>query len=296
MKTSYIYTLALGALSLAGCAQAQQPITLPSGLQYTVHRHGNGVLAEAGDMVTVKYAGRLENGKQFDAGTIPFTLGVGQVIQGWDEGISKLKVGDSSTLFIPAKLGYGEMGAGADIPPNSNLIFEVVLLKTQKPVKHEPFNAAGRDTITRPSGLRYCVISEPQLGNIPQNGQQVGIHYAGYLVDGRKFDASYDRMEPIRFEMGRAGFIQGWLEALTFVKNGGQYKLFIPGNLAYGERGYPGVIPPNATLVFDMHVVEVGGIVAPEPAAAKPAETAKPTAEPAKPNNQSKPAAKPKGK
>ena len=155
-------------------------------------------------------------------------------------------------------------------------------------MKHEPFNAAGRDTITHPSALRYCVISEPQLRNIPQNGQQVGIHYAGYLVDGRKFDASYDRMEPIRFEMGRAGFIQGWLEALTFVKNGGQYKLFIPGNLAYGERGYPGVIPPNATLVFDMHVVEVGGIVAPDPAAA-PAAPAKPETKPAQP-------AKPKGK
>jgi peptidylprolyl isomerase len=266
MKNTYITILAATSLAMAGCLKAQQPVTLPSGLKYIVHKKGGGQQAAAGDRVTVKYAGRLENGKQFDAGTIPFTLGVGQVIPGWDEGIAQLKVGDSATLYIPAQLGYGEMGAGADIPPNSNLIFEVVLKNVQKPMRHDPFNAAGKDTITNPSGLRYCIISEPADGSTLQDGQQVAIHYAGYLVDGRKFDASYDRMEPMRFQLGKAGFVQGWMEALSFVKNGGQYKLFIPGHLAYGERGYPGVIPPNATLVFDMHIVEVNGVSIAAPA------------------------------
>lgn len=97
---------------------------------------GTGAAAVSGKKVTVNYLGTLENGKKFDSSydrKTPFTfsLGEGAVIKGWDEGIVGMKVGGKRKLTIPSKLGYGERGAGSDIPPNSTLIFEVELLKVE---------------------------------------------------------------------------------------------------------------------------------------------------------------------
>ncbi len=254
-----IYLLLAGACFSAPAVQAQDTMNLPGGLRCIVHKKGNGDAAMPGNLVKVKYAGRLTDGRQFDAGTIPFQLGVGQVIQGWDEGIAALNTGDSATLLIPAAMGYGSMGAGS-IPPNADLIFDVVLLEVMKPIDHQPFDGRGLDTLSTPSGLRYIIIRRPGDTAKLKDGQQVAIHYAGYLTDGTKFDASYDRSQPLEFQVGRIGLIKGWLEMLTLAGNGGKYRAIIPSNIAYGERGYPGVIPPNATLVFDMEVVSVNGV------------------------------------
>ncbi|MBT3320656.1 MAG: FKBP-type peptidyl-prolyl cis-trans isomerase [Anaerolineae bacterium] len=104
-----------------------------SGLEYTEKKAGTGKQAEAGKTVSVHYEGKLPDGKVFDSsfqrGTpIEFQLGVGQVIQGWDEGIALMKVGGEATLTIPPELGYGERGAGGVIPPNATLIFKVELV------------------------------------------------------------------------------------------------------------------------------------------------------------------------
>jgi len=105
-----------------------------SGLEYNEIKAGKGKAAQKGKMVSVHYAGRLENGKEFDNSfkrgqPIDFKLGVGQVIAGWDEGIAMMKEGGTATLIIPPHLGYGERGAGGVIPPNATLIFEVELVK-----------------------------------------------------------------------------------------------------------------------------------------------------------------------
>lgn len=94
---------------------------------------GNGKVAEKGKKILVHYRGTLENGKQFDSSydrgePLKFTLGIGQVIKGWDDGILGMKVGGKRNLFIPADLGYGSRGAGNVIPPNSNLIFDCELI------------------------------------------------------------------------------------------------------------------------------------------------------------------------
>lgn len=99
-------------------------------------RAGTGLVAKAGDTVNVHYVGRLLNGKQFDSSCDrgqPFTfpLGGGQVIQGWDRGIAGMKVGGRRRLIIPSSLGYGAQGAGADIPPNAALVFDVELVSIQ---------------------------------------------------------------------------------------------------------------------------------------------------------------------
>jgi peptidyl-prolyl cis-trans isomerase A (cyclophilin A) len=104
-----------------------------SGLRYQFIQKGDGKKAEAGKTVSVHYEGSLENGKVFDSSyprkkPIEFKLGIGQVIEGWDEGIALLKVGDKARFVIPSDLGYGPAGAGGAIPPNATLIFDVELM------------------------------------------------------------------------------------------------------------------------------------------------------------------------
>jgi len=105
-----------------------------SGLRYKIIQKGSGAQAEKGKSVSVHYEGSLDNGQVFDSSyrrkdPITFTLGIGQVIQGWDEGISLLKEGDKARFVIPSYLGYGERGAGGVIPPNATLVFDVELVK-----------------------------------------------------------------------------------------------------------------------------------------------------------------------
>jgi peptidyl-prolyl cis-trans isomerase A (cyclophilin A) len=105
-----------------------------SGLRYKIIQKGSGVQAEKGKSVSVHYEGSLDNGQVFDSSyrrkdPITFTLGIGQVIQGWDEGIALLHEGDKARFVIPSYLGYGERGAGGVIPPNATLVFDVELVK-----------------------------------------------------------------------------------------------------------------------------------------------------------------------
>jgi peptidyl-prolyl cis-trans isomerase A (cyclophilin A) len=104
-----------------------------SGLRYKFIQKGNGKQAEAGKTVSVHYTGQLENGKTFDSSyprkkPIEFPLGKGHVIEGWDEGIALLQVGDKARFVIPSYLGYGSTGAGGVIPPDATLIFDVELM------------------------------------------------------------------------------------------------------------------------------------------------------------------------
>jgi FKBP-type peptidyl-prolyl cis-trans isomerase len=106
----------------------------PMELQIQILKEGQGTVAKAGDIVFVHYTGWLENGTKFDSSLdrgqpFQFVLGAGQVIQGWDQGVLGMKVGEKRKLIIPAALGYGNAGAGGVIPPNAVLIFEVELLK-----------------------------------------------------------------------------------------------------------------------------------------------------------------------
>ncbi len=108
-------------------------VTTPSGLKYIDEVVGAGDAPSKGKRVKVHYAGRLANGKKFDSSVdrgepFVFSIGVGQVIKGWDEGVMSMNVGGKRQLIIPAELGYGARGAGGDIPPNAELIFDVELL------------------------------------------------------------------------------------------------------------------------------------------------------------------------
>jgi peptidylprolyl isomerase len=111
--------------------------------------------------------------------------------------------------------------------------------------------------VTTASGLQYEDVKEG-TGASPTRGQRVTVHYTGTLPDGRKFDSSRDRNDPFVFQIGVGQVIKGWDEGVMSMKVGGRRKLVIPPSLGYGARGAGGVIPPNATLHFDVELLGVG--------------------------------------
>jgi peptidylprolyl isomerase len=110
--------------------------------------------------------------------------------------------------------------------------------------------------ITTLSGLKYTDILTGS-GPSPVPGDKVTIHYTGTLLDGKKFDSSKDRNQPYSFTIGSGGTLLGWEEGVLTMKVGGRRKLIIPPQLAYGERGVQGSIPPHATVVFEIELLSI---------------------------------------
>jgi FKBP-type peptidyl-prolyl cis-trans isomerase len=225
-----------------------------SGLQFIDMKEGTGETPKTGETCMVHYTGWLwENnakGKKFDSSVDreePFAFPVGeeQVIKGWDEGVATMKVGGKRELLIPAKLGYGARGAGGVIPPNATLLFEVELLRVFKKTE---------------SGLQVSDTKEGD-GATPKAGQTCVVHYTGWLwqngAKGKKFDSSVDKGKPFEFPVGKKRVIAGWDEGVATMKVNGKRQLLIPPNLGYGARGAGGVIPPNATLLFEVELIDV---------------------------------------
>ena len=106
------------------------------------------------------------------------------------------------------------------------------------------------------SGLKYEELSVGE-GDAAASGHSVTVHYTGWLTDGTKFDSSKDRNDPFRFSLGAGMVIRGWDEGVAGMKVGGVRKLTIPSQLGYGPQGAGGVIPPNATLVFEVELLEI---------------------------------------
>ncbi len=217
-------------------------ITTASGLKYEDLVVGTGASPAPTDVVTVNYTGTLQDGTVFDASRLhggPISFPLNRVIKGWTEGVGSMKVGGTRKLVIPPELGYGNQPNGS-IPANSTLTFIVELIDI-------------------PKSTSEVKIEDVQVGNgaeaVP--GKRVTVNYTGRLENGTKFDSSLDRNQPFTFDLGAGEVIAGWDQGVKGMKVGGKRILTIPPELGYGAQGAGGVIPPNATLIFEIELLDV---------------------------------------
>ena len=235
-------------------------LSTASGLRYIIVKKGEGKKVQTGMKVKVHYSGFFTNGDKFDSSVdrgqpIEITLGMRQVIQGWEEGLALLNVGDKARLIIPYNLAYGEAGRPPVIPPKSTLIFDVEMVDAHEVVRPKPFDVNGLDTLKTASGLRYIMVKNTNEKKAIA-GSKVSVHYTGFFESGEIFDSSIERNQPLEFEVGKGMVIPGWDEGLQLLKKGEKARLIIPWQLGYGEQGY-GPIPAKATLIFDVEMMDV---------------------------------------
>ncbi|KPP77110.1 peptidyl-prolyl cis-trans isomerase FKBP10-like, partial [Scleropages formosus] len=202
---------------------------------------------QIGDFVRYHYNGTFTDGKRFDSshdrGT-PFIgqVGLGRLITGMDRGIQGMCVNEHRRVTVPPHLAYGSLGAGNVIPPDTTLIFDLVLL--------DIWNAEDKvetHTLSKPEG---CVRTV-------QASDFVRYHYNGSLLDGTPFDSSRNRKQTYDTYVGQGYLIQGMEEGLLGMCVGERRTVIIPPFLAYGEKGYGTTIPPQASLMFDVLLVDL---------------------------------------
>lgn len=248
---------------LPGEAVGEDWIELESGVRYIDIKAGEGpAVANARQVVQMHLTGWLVDGREFaDTHDLePVSAPLQALFPGVVEGVMGMQVGGKRKLILPPDLAFGAAGQPPQIPANATLIFDVELLdidpwsKLPEELPGEPVQG---EPIVTDSGLRYYDIKVGE-GAQPDPTDTVRVHYTGWLVNGEKFDSSFDHPggQPAQFMLNQV--IPGWTEGVGGMKAGGKRKLIIPADLAYGDMGRPG-IPPGATLIFDVELIEVAG-------------------------------------
>lgn len=272
MKKIFVFAL---LLLIAGCSKKPDVVTLKSGLQYADDTVGTGPQAKLGDLVTLNFSAWIikDSKDQFKdwnkdsskvntlIGTtkyrntpVKFILAPNAFIKGSEEGIAGMKVGGTRTIIIPSELAYGKKGIGP-IPPNTNIKVQIELVSAKLPANAQEWSVDSTQIKTTKDGLKYEILKEG-TGPKADSGNVVTVNYSGYLLNGKKFDSSVDRDEPIQFKLGMHSVIPGWEEGIKLLNKGAKARFIIPPSLAYGDRPM-GIIPANSTLVFDVEVLDI---------------------------------------
>ena len=234
-----------------------------SGLEYIEVEAGTGAQPNVGDIVSVHYTGTLEDGTEFDSSVggepIQFPLGVGYVIPGWDEGISLMREGGKAQLIIPSELGYGPAGQGS-IPPDATLYFDVELVSVEvqpTPTPAPPPESFDEgDYTTTDSGIKYAVITEGE-GPTAEIGEVVEVHFTAWVEEDLSMFGDSHNGLPLQFILGREEILAGWDEAVSLMQQGESAQFILPPELAFGEEGVPGMVPPNANVIFELDLVSI---------------------------------------
>lgn len=236
-------------------------------VHYTVHLLGGEKLfstVDRGEPVDCKYGSQFEN-------------------EGFMEVVGMMREGSKANAIVPSAMAFGAQGAGNIVPPFSTLYYDIDLVKVmtndefdakqaKKQEQKKTDNAKKESeetsliqkylqdnnitpTTILANGLIY-VETLAGTGPKPVTGKQVKVHYVGKLLNGTKFDSSFDRNEPYEFPIGQHQVIEGWDAGIPLMKVGGKATLIIPSKLAYKDRGAGDKIPPFSTLVFDVELVE----------------------------------------
>ncbi|HVU04240.1 MAG TPA: FKBP-type peptidyl-prolyl cis-trans isomerase [Polyangiaceae bacterium] len=230
-----------------------------SGLVTKVLQKGTGTEhPRVQDRVRVHYTGWTKSGEMFDTSVSrgsPAMFGVGHVIKGWTEALQLMVVGEKRRIWIPAALAYGDHPMGG--APAGDLTFDVELLDLMKtpdpPPVPEDVKAPPKNAIKTKSGLSYRVLT-PGTGKQPKATDTVLVHYSGWTLDGKMFDSSVVRGQPISFRLDQV--IKGWTEGLQLMKVGEKARFWIPADLAYGDKPTrPGA--PAGMLVFDVELIAI---------------------------------------
>jgi peptidylprolyl isomerase len=235
--------------------------TMADGEQYYDITMGYGTEAISGTTVTTGYSIWVMGTSTNDfiisseaSQPVTFIVGKGNtVFKGWEDGVIGMKVGGERLLIIPTELGMGAQASGP-IPANAKLIMQITLTNVSEP--RTPTKVDPKDYITAPSGLKYYDI-QVGTGITPTVGQTVTVNYVGWLENGTQFDSSYDRGQPFSFVFGEGKVINGWDLGLANMKVGGIRQLVIPPALAYGDTGAGSTIPPGATLIFEVELLDI---------------------------------------
>ncbi len=230
-------------------------------LKYYLVEQGKGPKAKFGDNAYIHFTGYLPDGTIFDSShkkgePVRITVGINQVVMGWDMGLLFMNKGSKIKLIIPPKLAYGKLGFKNIVPPNTTLTLDLEMVDLIPPKPVIKWDIKEKEIIETTSGLKYIVF-ELGEGDIIKNDDIVEVHYSGYFTNGELFDSSVKRFEPIRFPIGANAVIDGWDEGLKLMRKGAKFQLIIPSDLAYGENGAPPQIPPITNLIFDIEVIDV---------------------------------------
>ena len=259
-----LLSFVIAALLIGGCSrEAGVTWTTESGVKITELVRGEGAAPLEGDVLSVFYrASYVKDGKVFDDAhssgePLKFRLGRGHVLPGFDEGVATMRPGGKRIIVIPPGLAFGREGRPPVVPPNQWVKLEVELVEiTPGPKDPLPWNDAGMEIVTTSSGLQYIDFAIGS-GEFPKPGDAVIVHYNGFLDDGTLFDSSTMAGQPMEVELVAGDVLDGWLEGLLTMRAGGRRKLIVPPHLAYGEKGFVGQVPPNATLTFDIVFVDI---------------------------------------
>lgn len=255
LSLSFVFLLAM----TWSCSDNGTTVT-DDGLEITDNEVGSGDEAEPMDFLTIHFEGTLESGEVFESTferdePITVQVGSGQLpIEGWDQGLVGMREGGKRSLVIPPNLAFGEEGVEGFIPGGENIYMDIELLSINKPPEPWDYNEA--DLQSTEAGLQYYVHEEG--GNEePEAGDMIRVNYSGFLEDGTMFDSSTLRDEPFVFTVGEGQVIPGWDEGLLDMSVGEKRTLIIPPEMGYGPNGAGGVIPPNATLIFDVELLAI---------------------------------------